>query len=395
MRVLFKFMLTLMLCFGAAFAASNNAYAQFNAPAETLFLEAKAFHDGDGVEQDLIKARALYEQSAALGHNFARINLGYMHFLGEGAPQDYEKSLGWYYLAARDGNSDARKMMAVFYEKGLGVERDTFKAQSWRKAPHIKPAAEASPAAKTAQPKAVASIADIKPPVKAALIEVKAIPKAIIPKSGIPKSKGAIYQDALPVLTPAIAAPSAQVQIKSVEHKPAPESQNALPPASAPQDIIATRPSGILSGKSLGLIIFLLSAGLCGALWLFTSRRAKRHRHDRKTFALAFHEKHKTALRSTYKGLSERQKQSHAIDDTWPVSLCVMVLRFAQEHNQTGYGYDSVLKTLSRAARSDPLKARREAYRLYPRISKLIALDAGPIKPLDKSIKTPQLSAAQ
>ncbi len=87
---------------------------------ESLFLQAKSYHDGHGVPQDFHTARQLYLQSAALGNINAQLNLGYMSYVGEGVPVDYTAARQWYTSAAQSGSNDALHNLAMMDALGLG-----------------------------------------------------------------------------------------------------------------------------------------------------------------------------------------------------------------------------------------------------------------------------------
>lgn len=88
--------------------------------ARSLFLEGRAFHDGEGRAQDFTQARLLYRKASNLGNNAARLNLGYMAFVGQGAEQNYNEARYWYDMAARNGDSDAQQNLAMLNQRGLG-----------------------------------------------------------------------------------------------------------------------------------------------------------------------------------------------------------------------------------------------------------------------------------
>ena len=78
---------------------------------QQIFEQAKAYHDGQGVLQDLSKAFTLYTNAAQLGNVDAKVNLGYMLFMGEGCEQNYYEARTWYSQAAAAG--DASHSLAI------------------------------------------------------------------------------------------------------------------------------------------------------------------------------------------------------------------------------------------------------------------------------------------
>ena len=63
---------------------------------------------GEGVQQDFVQARSLYEQAAAKGHSRAQRHLGSLFATGRGVPQDYHKALFWYRRAADQKDATAQ-----------------------------------------------------------------------------------------------------------------------------------------------------------------------------------------------------------------------------------------------------------------------------------------------
>jgi len=91
----------------------------------SVFLEGRAYHDGEGRPQDFVKAQTLYRKAAAMGSNGARINLGYMAFTGEGVAQNFAEASYWYGIAAKTGDKDARQNLIMMDQRGLGLEAFT------------------------------------------------------------------------------------------------------------------------------------------------------------------------------------------------------------------------------------------------------------------------------
>ncbi len=122
-----------------SFQASRPVEILMAKPAQTgsseslaLFEQAKRYHDGDKVAQDLVKARKLYLLAAQKGSNDAKVNLGYLYFMGEGVAQSYDEARKWYLSAAQNGSKDAQLNLAMIYQNGFGVFKNETKAQYWR-----------------------------------------------------------------------------------------------------------------------------------------------------------------------------------------------------------------------------------------------------------------------
>lgn len=87
--------------------------------AETLFRESLVHLNGQGVPKDLLRAKALLEQSAELGHVDAQQKLGRMYFFLPGHV-DLEKTRYWWLQAARQGSAKAQYQLAILHIKHLG-----------------------------------------------------------------------------------------------------------------------------------------------------------------------------------------------------------------------------------------------------------------------------------
>ena len=89
--------------------------------AKQVFEHAKAYHDGQGVAQDFMQAYELYSQAAQLGSVDAKVNLGYMLFIGEGVEQNYYEARTWYSEAAAAGDADAITTLSMMDRLKLGI----------------------------------------------------------------------------------------------------------------------------------------------------------------------------------------------------------------------------------------------------------------------------------
>ena len=66
------------------------------------------YFEGNGVEQDYIKAKQWFEKSAQQGDAYARFRLGVIYEDGTGVEQDYTKAKQWYEQAAQQGDASAQ-----------------------------------------------------------------------------------------------------------------------------------------------------------------------------------------------------------------------------------------------------------------------------------------------
>lgn len=64
---------------------------------------------GQGVKQDLKKAKYYFELAAKQGYDEAQYMLGYMYREGNGVKQDYKKAKDYYEQAAAQGHKKAKK----------------------------------------------------------------------------------------------------------------------------------------------------------------------------------------------------------------------------------------------------------------------------------------------
>ncbi|MGB6992290.1 MAG: tetratricopeptide repeat protein, partial [Thermoanaerobaculia bacterium] len=92
---------------------------------------AERYRDGEGVEQDLEKARRLFLEAAEKGHPEGHVGLAKLYFEGEGVPQSYEEALGHFRVAAEGRQVSAQRRLAEMYLDGLGVEESDEEAVKW------------------------------------------------------------------------------------------------------------------------------------------------------------------------------------------------------------------------------------------------------------------------
>lgn len=85
----------------------------------------------DGVQKDLVKARAWFADAAKQKDKLALFNLGVMLYRGEGIAQDYMKAKEHFEAASAQGYAEGAYNIGVMYAKGEGVKRDTIEAIAW------------------------------------------------------------------------------------------------------------------------------------------------------------------------------------------------------------------------------------------------------------------------
>ncbi len=98
---------------------------------EALFILARLYERGEGVEQDRTQARKYYRLASDKGHRRAGERLAQLEEQDEqGSAQD-SVVLDWYLPAARDGDTDAMFNLGFMYETGWGVQEDEAQAIDW------------------------------------------------------------------------------------------------------------------------------------------------------------------------------------------------------------------------------------------------------------------------
>ena len=78
--------------------------------------------NGNGVEQDFVKALEWYEKAKEAG------DTGASEAIERVKEKDYEKVVEWYEKAVADRNTDAMNHLGVCYYNGHGVPQDYEKA---------------------------------------------------------------------------------------------------------------------------------------------------------------------------------------------------------------------------------------------------------------------------
>lgn len=97
----------------------------------SMFLIARRYEDGRGVEQNCSEAIAWYKKAADLGNADAQNELGLYYRDGVGLPQDLKKAAELFEKAACQGHIGAIRCIALAYHDGNGVPRDLKKAIEW------------------------------------------------------------------------------------------------------------------------------------------------------------------------------------------------------------------------------------------------------------------------
>ena len=69
------------------------------------------YDEGDGVEEDDVKAVEWYRKAAEQEYSDAQYNLGAMYYNGEGVEQDYAKAVEWVRKAAEQGHEGAKEAL--------------------------------------------------------------------------------------------------------------------------------------------------------------------------------------------------------------------------------------------------------------------------------------------
>lgn len=89
------------------------------------------YDNGEGVQQDYVKAFYWYQRSANQGDKFSEFSVGHAYAEGEGVRQDYAKALQWYQKAANQNNSNAQGAIGDMYKLGHGVRQNKATAKEW------------------------------------------------------------------------------------------------------------------------------------------------------------------------------------------------------------------------------------------------------------------------
>jgi len=90
------------------------------------------YFDGDGIQEDKVKAFEWFIKAAENGNELAQYELGNKYENGIGVPIDYAKALHWYLKAAENEKASvADYCIGSMYEEGKGITQDYAKAVEW------------------------------------------------------------------------------------------------------------------------------------------------------------------------------------------------------------------------------------------------------------------------
>ncbi len=104
-------------------AQQNNAQAQYQL--------AKAYSNGQGVEQNYKLAFAWFSRAAEQGHADAQNDLGSFYATGMLFKKDYKHAVAWYARAAQQNHAQAQNNLGILYGLGKGVDQDDLQAYKW------------------------------------------------------------------------------------------------------------------------------------------------------------------------------------------------------------------------------------------------------------------------
>ena len=320
----------------------NTALAGGSA-ARDLFLQAKKYHDGDGVKQDFSKARTLYIEAAELESNDARLNLGYLYFMGQGVKQDYVQARKWYEKAAENGSRDACTNLAMIYANGLGVEKSAQRASYWRdyratKSTEILRIKADMPK----NEKVVATPVTNQTPEQ---VKEEPLKPAVIKTVQIkPKTNVIVKSDALRKPTIMLRKNTAQRTIAPV-------------------------------WMSNALIGVLLALALLSSIWFVQQYIKLRNQKQTRAFIRSFYAHHRDRLRTNYLRYPIEDRSYGHIDDLWSVALCVLMVKFAekQQDSQDAVGQQS--RQIVKALKLGSMTARRAVYPFVERVQQKVLAD--------------------
>ncbi len=103
--------------------------AEGSVPAK-LYMGNLCWYGRYGVEKDLTRSAALYEECARLGNARAQYLMSSNYYSGDGVPQDYELAKMYANLALEQKYIFAWRRWGKFYRDGLAVEQDYAKARA-------------------------------------------------------------------------------------------------------------------------------------------------------------------------------------------------------------------------------------------------------------------------
>lgn len=95
------------------------------------YMLAELYAHGEGVEQDLYKARVLYVKAAKAGITNAQYTLGLMYRYGSGTLQNLRQATYWLTKAAYHGHHGAQMAVANLLDSHASPRIDLIKAYMW------------------------------------------------------------------------------------------------------------------------------------------------------------------------------------------------------------------------------------------------------------------------
>jgi len=304
-----------------------------------------------------------------VGSNDAKVNLGYLYFMGEGVYQNYEEARNWYLSAANNGSKDAQLNLAMIYQNGFGVPKSNTEAEYWRTYDQIKTLQKKS----VAQPvvKAPVKLADVKKPVTSRPVVSRSVTsKPAAPKRAEPKPVAALVAENklkvdninLAILKePTDIVPQAEQSIITVFSKEAliPDQIRALQNLrrldEKPPHVLSQWISNVMAAMMLILVIVT-------SIWFFGQYTKIGKQKKARVFARAFYAHHRDRLRINYLRYPQKHRKIDGIDDSWAVALCVLMVRFAQSQkdNKTLVGIQS--NKIVQALKESPFKAKQAVF---------------------------------
>ncbi len=379
-----KFLLSIVgaVCFVGFLLTANQTFAQTatdielqlagSADARDIFVQAKKYHDGDGVEQDFTKARILYQKAANLGDNDARINLGYLYFMGQGVEQSYAEARKWYLIAAKNGDKSAQENLAMMYVHGLGVQRDPAMVKYWReynqhikkRMQKLKPSAlpdsvqgdrlTSISSTRQSKEKVEVAITQINLPKNKAKISIKPIEDTVNTKANkTPNNNDNFGTNLIKVQT------IKQLQPPKILSHSLEKNQNS--------------PYPVWMSNLLASALLLLA--LVSGVWFWVQFKQIKEQKKAYIFAKSFYAYHRDQLRINYLRYPTQNRKHGDIDDPWAGTLCSLMVKFAQKqkNNQDLVGEQS--RIILQALAHSPLKARRGVFPLIDSIQQKIFAD--------------------
>ncbi|PHR56613.1 MAG: hypothetical protein COA43_13385 [Robiginitomaculum sp.] len=361
---------------------------------QSLFATAKKYHDGIGVPTDLTKAHALYKQAAALGNNDARVNLGYMYFVGQGVKQNYQIARQYYLHAAKVGDTDAQRNLALIYKHGLGVDANASIARYWKKRSEGKAiiSTTGQEQKKIDLPKSRRSL--VANQSIATYSRLKNIASKPSPKDEAINHPLEMGFGEAGFGVRSYENISNEPHIKSVLRDsvaPVAEAKTATLNI-ADRNIETIIPQKILymakwvSPSIAGFLVILM---IISAVWFFVQLthiyRAERHYK----FAQLFYEAHRESLRGSYLRTPASHQQFLYPSDPWAISICSLMVRFAIKRNADPDVKCEPSKRIVAALKINPFEARLQTFplvfmvqeRIFADIAYLNEAKLSPVKP--------------